>query len=190
MLAQYGGGQVTPEQKRFILEDLSTAILREEGRGFAMSIWLRMHCQDEQRLSFDGVLRDIPSCGTVACIGGTILMITKNPEYYYCRELAMGTNYLGLTYEEVDGLFYRWSPDYSAWQYCWPQPFMEDFNVVSTTIEKAQIAVALLAEVVRTEGQCLHNPHYVGPLNNPPVMEADDIASATSESEHSCRKSQ
>ena len=146
-------------QKDFILKKLIPFISREHGRGFAMATWKTSDLEPGSRGCLDDVVRTIPVCGTVACIGGSV-QILKNIGGARFSDFGMGyTRALGLTLDQVKGLFYSWEVggdhDYTC---SWPEKFARQFEKARTPYGKSQVAVRLLKEVVRTEGACLNLP--------------------------------
>ncbi len=142
------------EHKQFIRRKLIPFILREHGRGFAMGTWCNVKLPVGELCEFDGIKRTIPVCGTAACIGGSVNFIQKS------RNLDMpfkAAQTLGLTREQAKGLFYYWEPDAES-NYRWPRSFVLRFERCTTAWGKACVAVALLREVMRTNGECL-GPH-------------------------------
>jgi hypothetical protein len=137
-------------QKNFILNKLIPFITREHGRGFGMSSW-RWAGTPGEISAQDNVERKIPVCGTVACIGGSVQILKKSKAKD--RGLA---KILGLTTRQVKGLFYRWEPGcYTDEVTAWPEKFAVAFDKAITPYGKAMVAVRLLKEVVKTNGQCL-----------------------------------
>ena len=148
------------KHKQFIRRKLIPFILREHGRGFAMSTWCDIDLPVGEEVVEDGVLRRVPVCGTAACIGGSVNFI-QNASNLSMPVKAGRT--LGLTDKQAAGLFYYWEPDYqmnTTRSHCWPYRFAKRFERARTAWGKARVAVALLKEVMRTNGQCLENPHY------------------------------
>lgn len=145
-------GKMTDEVKKLYEEKLIPFILREQGNGFAMESWTQ-GVKPGNNLEFDGVLHDFPQCGTVCCIGGSLEIIK-------CRFLTKleASDLLGLSDQERYGLFYCWTSSDRGRGYRWPDEFIDRFEEASTPLEKAHVAVDLLREVVRTEGECLHHP--------------------------------
>ena len=148
------------KQKKFILKKLIPFILREQGRGFGMDEWRR---EDDPGTEawFDGVTRAIPVCGTVCCLGGSIEVLKKYPPIHGSNNaVAMGTLALGITNAQAYGLFYGWGLQGVSWdsdsRHGWPISYAIRFQNATTPYRKAQVAVALLKEVVRTNGECLN----------------------------------
>jgi hypothetical protein len=127
--------------KKFILKKLIPFIMRDQGRGFDMEIWI-------DTVEFDGATRKVPVCGTVACIGGSIQVLKPN---------SLSERVLGLTGEQCYDLFHNW--DYfdprRSNRGGWPNSFARRFKKAKTTLGKAKVACDLLREVVKTEGKCL-----------------------------------
>jgi len=148
-------------QKKFITKKLIPFILRAEGNGFVMQTWKVNLTPDFLRevnaglayLEFDGVKHKIPMCNTVACIGGSIQCLTGTRS-----KKVMAEKFLGITKEQANGLFYTWcvpQEDEEPETHGWPMKFRRAFEKRKTPLGKAKVAVALLKEVVRTNGQCL-----------------------------------
>jgi hypothetical protein len=142
-------------QKKFILNKLIPFMLREHGNGFAMDTWRSTYENNPEEIKrwgledFDDVKHKPPSCGTVACIGGSIQLLKKISDG---REKQLA-NAIGLTEDQANGLFYHWD-DGSA-DFGWPGKYINRFEKAKTPLAKAKVAVALLKEVVRTDGKCL-----------------------------------
>jgi hypothetical protein len=154
---------MTEKQKKFITGKLSRAILREYGKGFGMGTWRCPGITPGYKVCIDGVPRKAPSCGTVACIGGTLAMLVDSNALLSSGRIVAqeAPKYMGLTPDEADGLFFNYGGGQYHHDYCWPQKFVDDFVAAKTAYRKAKVAVALLAEVARTEGKCLHNTEVV-----------------------------
>ena len=141
---------MTLKHKDFILHKLIPFILREEGRGFGMEHWLSKE-PPKTKVRVDEIYREVPKCGTVACIGGSIaylLGLDKNPA-------CSPTNYLeslGLTLTQRNALFYGWEGNRP---HRWPDSFVRRYAEAKTTWDKSKVACDLLHEIVRTEGACL-----------------------------------
>lgn len=143
---------MTKEQKKFLSVTLPKFILREQGRGFGMSYWLAKKDYFGKYCRADGIKRAIPKCDTVACIGGSIEHLLRLPPTTDSRNLG---KLIGLTGLEAQALFYRWY-GFREGRVQWPRPFMGKYEKAKTPLAKAKVAVALLKEVARTEGKCLH----------------------------------
>lgn len=151
----------------FIKKKLIPFILRENGKGFAMEDWKSQFTEEElEQLRLegndtwegDGIERKIPSCGTVACIGGSIecLIAPNSRRSLSLKKLA---KVIGITQGEARGLFYNWTGVNE--RYCWPAKYDKLFARRKTPLGKAKVAVALLKEICRTDGKCLENPNYI-----------------------------
>lgn len=147
------------KHKRFIRNKLIPFILRDAGRGFVMETWLDKGIVPREPIYLDDIERPGPKCGTAGCIGGSIqcqLGLKRKPS---TRALAA---VLGITPRQADGLFYQWSydtdPDYLEYcpKYGWPIKFVKAFAARVTALGKAKVAVRLLEEVIRTNGECLN----------------------------------
>lgn len=140
------------KQKNFILKKLIPFILREQGRGFAMSSWIRKR-RAGSLLDEDDISREVPVCGTVCCIGGSVQVLAN------VRTQAAIAEKIGLTINQTNGLFYDWygygDTGNDGHEYGWPEKFATRFLKAETPYRKAQAAVALLKEVVKTNGDCL-----------------------------------
>ena len=150
---------MTAEQKKFWLEEVCPFILREQGRGFAMTDW-QENVEHIGNFWADGLVRKTPSCGTVACIGGTChMLLAKRPKL---KDISNNTEdiaeHIGLSVDKANGLFMNWDTDdyiMPASGYCWPERFRKRYQAAKTPLAKAKIAVALIKEVVKTDGECL-----------------------------------
>jgi len=145
---------VNAKHKKFITTELIPFILREEGRGFAMSLWGALNAGTLDvgaTACADHIYRKIPPCGTVACIGGSVDILRPSRNIGDDKRLA---KILGLKLEQVRSLFYGWRRDKSS-NINWPCIFQRRYAASKTTLGKAKVAVALLEEVVRTNGACL-----------------------------------
>lgn len=160
-------GKPNKEQRKFILRRLIPAILRENGKAFAMSEWHENFAADdidyfEGKYEFDNVLRAIPSCGTVCCIGGTaqiLLYPTSRVKGWSQRVMGNLAKAMGLTFEEAHGLFFNWTDndDFRGVNECeWPKNFRDAFADRKTARGKANVAVCLLRKIADEGGKCLH----------------------------------
>jgi hypothetical protein len=146
--------------KKFILERLIPFILRERGNGFIMEDWLREYTKDdtageEGLFYFDGVEHRVPSCGHVGCIGGSVDFLQK-VSLGKRQNDARVAKVLGLTLEQGKGLFYNFGTDRGTSEYGWPEDFAARFVAATTPYKKARVVVALLKQVVKTNGECLN----------------------------------
>jgi hypothetical protein len=135
---------MTKTQKTFVLEKLIPFILREQGRGFAMSSW-HLHAKVGAIFAPDGVSRKIPVCGTVACIGGSIGHLKNMWDNGHTDTSGKA---IGLSYRRAHKLFY-------CWEHRWPKNFSHKYARSRTPLGKARVVCALLKEVVRTNGKIL-----------------------------------
>ncbi len=141
---------MTEEQKRFILKKLIPFILREDGRGFVMDIW--GDTPIGATIVGDGIRRAVPSCGTVACIGGSIAVLAKLP---LVGGASLCAAHIGLTYRQGMALFFGLEKLQTRPHMPWPLTFRKRYAQARTPLAKAQVAGALLKEVARTGGKCL-----------------------------------
>lgn len=145
-------------QKRFIRRKLIPFILREHGHGFQMHGWIEYETPGS-RVECDGILRKVPKCGTICCIGGSVQILKSlaGRGTFACAEA------LGLTGLQARGLFYHWDgeesyvddTDGSYHFYGWPEKFATAFAQRKSAFGKARVAVRLLEEVIKTNGACL-----------------------------------
>jgi hypothetical protein len=135
--------------KKFILKELAPFIKRDNGRGFGITVWrhhfLLPHC-------VDGVVRHNSQDGTCACIGGSVEILKG----YECLGYDDGkiSSALGLKRVVANGLLFGYEPNCS-FDYAWPMKFRTSYAAARSTRGKAKVVVALLKEVVRTNGECL-----------------------------------
>lgn len=155
---------MTEEQKLFMRDTLPQFIVREQGAAFAMEEWLLddsdSGIEPNKTITLDGILRTIPTCGTVSCIGGSVeLLLGMRTERPVSHTLL--AERMGLSYQESDALFYGWMgpADDEVGEYAWPQSFAERYEEADTTLEKAVVAAELCVLVAETDGKCLHVPH-------------------------------
>lgn len=141
---------MTKEQKKFLMVTLPKFIMREQGRGFAMDDWMRVESVGDL-VDCDGVEREIPKCGTVACIGGSAEYLLKLGDR--CDFLVV-SKALGLSEDEGNGLFYCWHSEGRPYE--WPLEFSMRYEKAKTPLAKAKIAADLCKLVGKTEGKCLH----------------------------------
>ena len=144
------------QQKKFIREKLIPFVLREQGRGFAMSEWTE-YLDEGGKIKLDGVFRTVPKCNTVACIGGSAQILFSSGKNFYAsmsdEDIA---DRLGLTLSQAQGLFYQWEGKSKMCDgHGWPLKFASRYKKAKTTLGKAKVAVALLEEVVKTNGKIL-----------------------------------
>jgi len=126
-------------------------ILREHGSGFGMSTWISV-AKPGTKVRFDDVTRRFPCSGTVACIGGSVELLSH-------KHTSIGqAKWLGLTDYEYHILCHRWEPsDCGFTDYHWPLAYVQQFKKAKNSLAKAKVAVRLLEEVIRTKGKCLHS---------------------------------
>jgi hypothetical protein len=121
-----------------------------------MSVWKRTWQNEEDflrlgtYLSLDSVEHDFPKCGTVACLGGSVQCLIGKRSHKALAEA------LGITKQQASGLFYSWGPENKDLPHGWPEKFRLRFADKNTPAKKARVAVSLLKEVVRTNGECLN----------------------------------
>lgn len=142
---------MTPAQQEFLMKTLPEFVLGEQGRGFAMEIWKEEFDPGTHR-NFDDVVREVPACGTIMCLGGSAETLLKFPRG--CDSQDVGAA-MGLSFDESNGLFYGWG-NTSYGDCCWPLNFRKDFENATTAIAKATVAVRLCVLVGQTKGACLH----------------------------------
>lgn len=133
---------MTSKQKQFILKKLIPFVLREQGRGFCMEVW-RKSFNSRSLISFDGIDRRIPSCGSVCCIGGSIEVLKRKKELGFEETGKL----IGLNFSQSFKLFTE--------RIEWPEKYETQWNAAKTALAKAKVAAALLREVVRTDGMVL-----------------------------------
>ena len=142
--------QMTKVHKKFITKKLFPFILREQGRGFSMFHW-SASVHPGNKITIDGLTRRAPSCGIIACIGGSVeaLRVTHHPIYRppTMEEIAAS---IGLSYPRGRILFFGWQT-----KEMWPNKFRIAYAKARSVIGKARVAVSLLHEVVRTSGKIL-----------------------------------
>jgi hypothetical protein len=131
-------------QKKFILKKLIPFILREQGRGFDMYSWIQKGKVGTEYRPETSREREFPSCGMVACIGGSIQILQKKTK---C-EVHLG-NTLGLTKDQRELLFYGWD--------MWPKPYAKQYHNAKTPHKQALVAVRLLKAIVRTDAKILQD---------------------------------
>lgn len=125
----------------FIRKELIPFILRERGRGFAMDVW---RGRVSGRPTFDGVRRSAPSCGTIACIGGSVEILKP---FHPPRES------LGLDGRHSWGLFHE--EQSMRERFGWPPSFARRYKRARTARGKAQVAAELLELVAQSRGRVL-----------------------------------
>jgi hypothetical protein len=144
----------TKVNKKFIEKELIPFVLREHGRGFAMSCWINK--QDAGTFAYnDGIAREVPDCGAVACLGGSVNLLAGKRAL---RNDDHAAKVLGLSSEQAKSLFYYWQMKDEEERHHWPLKFISAYAKRRTPFGKAKVAVALLREVIRTNGKCL-GPH-------------------------------
>ena len=144
------------KQRKFIEKKLIPFILREKGNGFVMENWVRrldagdkQYIADYGGLEFDYVMHARPACDTMACIGGSIQCLTRIKS-----KRRMAKEVLGLTADQVDGLFYNWSGEDGRTG--WPKDLVILWDDAKTPLQKARVAVKVLRRVIKTNGACLN----------------------------------
>lgn len=145
--------KMTARHKAFITDKLIPAIMRDQGRGFGMSWW---HDQVDPGSFYesDGLIRKVPACGTVCCIGGTIDLLKNKDADPFSGGVKTGRT-IGLNAERSRALFYGWTGVSVGIDGSWPDKYQKAYTKARTTAGKAGVACRLLREVVRTEGRCL-----------------------------------
>lgn len=139
------------EQKLFMSKTLPDFILREQGRGFAMATWKKERAPGQEQ-NLDHVIRSVPPCGTIACLGGSAgILLGLKEDNQSCNVIPA----LGLTYGEGRGLFFSWY-NRKGERYSWPPSFAERYRRARSTVGKARIAAELCKLVAKTNGKCLH----------------------------------
>jgi len=153
---------VEAKHKQFIRRKLIPFILREHGRGFAMSTWCNNQVPPGEEIEEDEVVRTVPKCGTVACIGGTASLLVGSR----VQSVRAAIQALGLPPRQAKGLFYVWEvPEanrdglVTVDKYGWPILFRQRFARCNTPWGKARVVAALLKEVIRTNGKCLERAY-------------------------------
>ena len=165
------------KHKKFIREKLIPYVLRDQGRGFAMSEWLNTELIPFEPIDdfcYDDVKNRVaPACGTVACIGGSIEALTRKIEdkaRNYDFEEGELAEHIGLTVVQGHTLFYGWAGsedmdplyDYTLSEdgetICppWPPKYVAAYARAKTPLAKAKVAVRLLEEVAKTGGKILN----------------------------------
>lgn len=143
------------EHKDFITEELCPFILREQGNGFAMESWSYYWPESDRLMHFDGVLHQRPACNTVACVGGSVELLTREKDSTHDR-YATVSQALGLSIAQTTTLCYGWKGTPSRWlPQLWPTRYVERYAQAETALAKAEVVVALLHEVVATDGAVL-----------------------------------
>jgi hypothetical protein len=151
---------MTREQQHFLAVTLPKFVLREQGRGFAMDEWFSDSAPGTIR-NLDRVARRVPSCGTIACIGGSAqILLSKGELFDSSGDSCFIAKQLGLDDAEGQGLFYGWR-NCDDDEYQWPIIFQREFARAKTTLGKATVAVRVLKLVAKTKGGCLHPPAVV-----------------------------
>src|SRR5215831_13287714 len=116
-------------QRKFILNILIPAILREQGRRFIMDTWKDTITPEMigEYYDFDGIDSIVTKkdCGTVCCIGGTMEVLTRK------RGFSSLSKHIGLTEYEADALFSNWQNFYPG-ELSWPAKYMSYFSKAKT----------------------------------------------------------
>lgn len=147
---------MTQEQEQMI-DKLCESILRENGHGFCMSIWCEKR-DPGYHLYGEGIVRIVPPCGTVACIGGTLAVLTgQDPAEAPDSDLGQ---LIGLTLEETEALFYHFYDDSPKWDDGlspkWPREFVLAYDRAKTPLGRAKVVVELLQRIKSDgSGRCL-----------------------------------
>lgn len=141
----------------FITKKLIPFILREQGRGFQMASWIDRVIPGKMYGHRD-LNEDIkaPKCGTAACVGGSVQVLVPD----LVHDAFDASAYLGLSDDEGRGLFYGWTEEGTTCRYGgyvgWPMKSVEAFEKADTALGKAKVACALLKQIIKTDGKCLH----------------------------------
>ena len=133
-------------QADWIVKKLCPFILREQGRGFGMNGWLTLKIRPGAIHNRDGLDRKAPSCGTIACIGGSIQFLNGSGGDDFCESAGAD---IGLDSSRSRNLFYGWC------NLGWPRRFRDRYAKAKTALSKARVAVSLLKLVAKTRGKCL-----------------------------------
>lgn len=141
--------------KKFILNHLIPFIMRDAGRGFAMSEWQSRAISEDanDKYFFDEIKRIAPACGTVACIGGSIECLTGIQVRRNDTATKAAAKLLGITKEQADGLFYFWEVGEDGW----PQEYAKKFEKSDTPYKKARVACSLLRQIAKKGSKALPN---------------------------------
>lgn len=133
----------------FVDRYLFPAMRREHGIGFLMSTWYSdlSHISDQQ-VSFDGVVRSIPACKSIMCIGGTMSVILG------IEDEGLLAKALGLTYDQAQPLFYGWIRTPEDSDGGWPASLGRAFREAKTALEKERIAEVVILRAIQTKGAC------------------------------------
>lgn len=130
--------------RRFVREYLFPAMRRQHGNGFAMqSWWHRIEGRGCQTTFYaDGVRRPIPSCGTVACIGGAAAMVTDFLSYN--MGITPIAKLFGISQEMAGVLFYDWVGNRGPWA-----KLSRAFEAAETPSAKERIAEKAVLAAIR-----------------------------------------
>lgn len=137
---------MTTKQKQFIRRKLIPFILRERGRGYVQTDFIVHGEPGETYCSDDYALVQYPSCGTVACIAGSIAVLRRKGHKMSMEQAA---RILGLSGQRSNRLFSPYVSD------DWPEPYASRFAARRTPLGRAKVAAALLLEVAHTSGAVL-----------------------------------
>lgn len=157
------------KQRAFYQKKLIPAILREQGKTFAMDHWYLDTADYDYDgfLDSDGIIHDLPkTCGSVCCIGGTAQVQAgiKSPNNDWDDNVITKiAKILGLTPLEARALFFNWAThdpeennNVSYNGLGWPVQYAKDFSDAQTPLDKAKVAVKLLREIVKKGGIVLY----------------------------------
>ena len=132
--------RMTANQKRLVCEQLCPRILADEGNGFAMENWSE---PIESPELIEGVLYEVPKCGTVCCIGGTLESIVGK----IISEYELG-EMIGLDAQQTEALFYCWSHIPTArFPLTWASRYRLAYERNCTPLGRARVAACLLTDM-------------------------------------------
>lgn len=100
-------------------------------------------------MEMDEVERKPPVCGTAACIGGSISLLTGHKG----STEKLGA-LLGLNENQADVLFYHWN-DERCWDSAsWPLDIKDDFAAANTPVKKERVAERMIKRALK-DPSCL-----------------------------------
>lgn len=133
---------------KFVRNYLFPAMRRDKGNGFCMETWRSPFWKFRDDVSN----RRAPACGTVACIGGTMQLVTGEAD-----ETKLG-KLLGLSVVQTQALFFSWLPMDLSWsseRLGWPADLARKYARVKSAQAKERVAEEAVLRAVKTKGKCL-----------------------------------
>jgi hypothetical protein len=93
----------------------------------------------------------VPSCGTIACIGGWVQLLgMKRPFHFFDQSRA--AKLLGIRSDQAHRLF-NYVVETAYKDFCWPKKFSDAYKKAKTPRQRVKIAVARIEHFIATNGE-------------------------------------